>query len=200
MTRPDALRAALTDQVLADAIATAEPEYRGLGFYATTPKQLALMRDMLLAALAPAAPTPEPPTRPECQQSKSGFHCDCRYESSDPCCFCGHVSPTPEPLDRAAIILAAVEQLMLPHRTGMAPYEVLQRSAYNRAVADVLRLLTGGTEPRKPVIDPEPECPGPDCVRCSGEYCERHITEPCGCDVIARHYPETDGTDERSGT
>lgn len=29
----------------------------------------------------------------------------------------------------------------------------------------------------------------PDCPMCSGEYCERHITEPCDCDVIERHEP-----------
>ena len=35
--------------------------------------------------------------------------------------------------------------------------------------------------------DPEPDCPGPECVRCSGEYCDIHILDPCDCDVTARH-------------
>lgn len=33
----------------------------------------------------------------------------------------------------------------------------------------------------------EPVCPGPDCARCSREYCEEHLLEPCDCDVINRH-------------
>jgi len=36
-------------------------------------------------------------------------------------------------------------------------------------------------------VDPEPECPGPECSRCSGEYCDVHITDPCDCDVAERH-------------
>lgn len=27
----------------------------------------------------------------------------------------------------------------------------------------------------------------PDCQRCSGEYCDTHINDPCDCDVIDRH-------------
>jgi len=30
-------------------------------------------------------------------------------------------------------------------------------------------------------------CEGEGCTRCSGEYCEHHGTEPCDCDVTARH-------------
>jgi|SRR5581483_352871 len=26
-----------------------------------------------------------------------------------------------------------------------------------------------------------------DCTRCSGEYCETHITDPCDCDCEERH-------------
>jgi len=26
-----------------------------------------------------------------------------------------------------------------------------------------------------------------NCTRCSGEYCEQHSTDPCDCDVDARH-------------
>ena len=29
-----------------------------------------------------------------------------------------------------------------------------------------------------------------DCTRCSGEFCERHGTNPCDCDVIDRHTVE----------
>jgi len=36
-------------------------------------------------------------------------------------------------------------------------------------------------------VDPDPECPGQECSRCSGEYCDVHITDPCDCDVAARH-------------
>ncbi len=113
MTRPDALRAALTDEVL-----------RRVG------ERLVLVEG----------------ARDRCDCNR----CNCRRREAREILIAAlaHAAPTPEPLDRAAIILAAVEQLMLPHRTGMAPYEVLQRSAYNRALADVLRLLTGGTDER----------------------------------------------------
>ncbi len=32
-----------------------------------------------------------------------------------------------------------------------------------------------------------PSCPGPGCSRCSGEFCETHGVDPCGCDCIDRH-------------
>jgi hypothetical protein len=33
----------------------------------------------------------------------------------------------------------------------------------------------------------QPECPGPDCQKCSGGYCETHFNQPCECDVVDRH-------------
>lgn len=33
----------------------------------------------------------------------------------------------------------------------------------------------------------EPACPGPECIRCSGEYCDEHLHQPCACDAIDRH-------------
>ena len=30
-------------------------------------------------------------------------------------------------------------------------------------------------------------CPGPDCGRCNGSFCEEHGIGPCDCDVLARH-------------
>lgn len=38
---------------------------------------------------------------------------------------------------------------------------------------------------RSPLFD-EPCC-DEDCLRCNGEYCDIHITEPCECDVCERH-------------
>jgi len=33
----------------------------------------------------------------------------------------------------------------------------------------------------------EPQCPGPECSKCNGEYCSVHGPNPCNCDVIGRH-------------
>lgn len=41
--------------------------------------------------------------------------------------------------------------------------------------------------------DPQPECPGPDCQMCSGEYCERHFNDPCECDTAQRHFRPSAG-------
>jgi hypothetical protein len=38
----------------------------------------------------------------------------------------------------------------------------------------------------EPSLD-EPVCPGPDCTKCNGEFCEQHGVEPCNCDVLDRH-------------
>lgn len=34
-----------------------------------------------------------------------------------------------------------------------------------------------------------PECPGPNCPCCSGEYCRSHtpLSIPCDCDTADRH-------------
>ena len=38
-----------------------------------------------------------------------------------------------------------------------------------------------------PAIPDDPECPGPECTRCSGEYCDNHYLEACDCDSVERH-------------
>jgi hypothetical protein len=57
----EAIEQALTDQLIIDAIAEAEPEYRGAGMWLALPKDLVKARrvltDALLAALPPT-PTP----------------------------------------------------------------------------------------------------------------------------------------------
>lgn len=47
----EAVRAALTDVKLIEAVAAGSPEYRGNGFYAMTPRDAEAMREVLLAAL-----------------------------------------------------------------------------------------------------------------------------------------------------
>jgi hypothetical protein len=57
----EAIEQALTDQLIIDAIAQAEPEYRGVGMWLALPKDLEnarrVLTDALLAALPPT-PTP----------------------------------------------------------------------------------------------------------------------------------------------
>ena len=37
-------------------------------------------------------------------------------------------------------------------------------------------------------VEEDPECPGPECMLCTGEYCAIHTIYPCDCDCLERHY------------
>ena len=37
----------------------------------------------------------------------------------------------------------------------------------------------------------EPECPGPDCQMCNGEYCGQCFGDPCEHDAVERHVEHT---------
>lgn len=39
-----------------------------------------------------------------------------------------------------------------------------------------------------------------DCQRCSGEYCETHLLEPCDCGTAERHYVPLPSIDEIART
>lgn len=150
---PDTLRAALTDDVLWQAI-------RGYyGPYSMESPDLpdylhrescGRMRDVLIDVLSREAPTPEPgdfhdiePNERVVRVYRDGSYLlDVGGRRKR---FSFTEAPTPEPLDRAALI-AAVEQLKGYEANELD--DMLQKADRGWLVsrADVLRLLTGGTE------------------------------------------------------
>lgn len=78
----DAPRKRLTDQKLIDLIALAEPEYRGLGMWLSTPDRLDEMRGALIDLVAPLADerreTPTTHEKSECgvMEPQTGYTCE----------------------------------------------------------------------------------------------------------------------------
>lgn len=62
-------------------------------------------------------------------------------------------------------------------------------------LADVAAIIARNWRPspagKAETREGRPECPGPDCKACNGEWCDRHspLRQPCDCDVLDRHDP-----------
>lgn len=66
------------------------------------------------------------------------------------------------------------------------PAQIQRAVRLARQLVEEVERTGRGKMPQK-IADPEPTCPGPNCVRCSGEYCDVHLTDPCDCGTVERH-------------
>lgn len=82
----------------------------------------------------------------------------------------------------------------VPSGGGSGPR--LHKDKIRKAAKEIRPLLAAAASPQTPAPQEDALKCEDDCSRCSGEYCDKHITDPCDCDVLERHSSDWDKPDK----